>query len=248
MMRKKAGIGWVFLFCGFAQGGFCGDATIYLDSTNGSSAFVIRDAQSNALMRVDSDGFAETYTQFTVHGMASVDALNYARSNLYEDLCFAPTSLRSEATVVTSSGVSEDMLALSFGYNGSDRAWGVAQLPHNWNTELPDVSPHLHIVSQTTDTGTGVFLFGWAEAGLGGVMKPTRTNRVEVTFDGTQWKHMIKAFPPIALTNGTTVSHLVSFWIERAGGDPADTYPRDIHVYEADIHYRVSGSQVEYNP
>ncbi|MGD9874571.1 MAG: hypothetical protein AB7T27_09920 [Kiritimatiellia bacterium] len=177
-----------------------------------------------------------------------VNGIEYINTNLWEDLKFSPAMLESEASLVTSSGVSGDMMALIFTNNVTETMWGVAQLPREWNTSMPDVLPHLHIVSQTTGTGTGVFEFGWSEAGIDGTMQATRTNRMEVSFDGTQWRHMIRSFPSISLTNGTTVSHLLPFWIRRLGGDPSDTYSEHIHVYGADILYRVHGSPAEFVP
>ncbi len=189
-----------------------------------------------------------TYGSGSYTNKVRVNGIEYINTNLWEDLKFSPATVKSDASLVTSSGVSGDMMALIFTNSVTETMWGVAQLPREWNTSMPDVLPRLHIVSQTTGTGTGVFEFGWSEAGIDGTMQATRTNRMEVSFDGTQWQHMIRSFPSISLTNGTTVSHLLPFWIRRLGGDPSDTYSEHIHVYGADILYRVHGSPAAFVP
>ena len=74
-MKSAVSITTLMAFC---LGALAADVKVYLDSTNGSSAFIVYDAQSNELMRVLSDGRVGVgvdapSNQFHVAGNVQVD-------------------------------------------------------------------------------------------------------------------------------------------------------------------------------
>ena len=69
----KSVIALVLTF-GFALSLYAGDASVYLDSTNGGSSMVVYDAQTTELVRVQSDGLMEAANDMVVAGQLTANS------------------------------------------------------------------------------------------------------------------------------------------------------------------------------
>lgn len=177
-------------------------------------------------------------------GSATTRAITFTDTNIWDDINFSlsdldPAGLAS-APALTVVG---NRLLTVFDTLGNDTSFVNFQMPHTWVTNTP-VYTHFHYLTQDTDPITNVWEITYSTADIG----QAYTNEVTVTNQiiiagGTSNKHVLVNVP----TNGIPMTHNGPSTIgctkfRLLSGN------KDAHIEGFDVHYRVGGSQVPYNP
>lgn len=171
-----------------------------------------------------------------------------AATNIYEDIVFGVQNLDpagiSGAEPTFSSGRNGNQSALVLNTAGGNDVFAVnAQMAHAW---LPSVIyPHLHIQPQTTNAMTNVWKVSYAAADINAEFPAETVVTNTITLAGNaQWVHRLVDLPAggINLSNAAGPSTIVRLRYELL------STTADVHLVSYDVHYRVGGSPVTYNP
>lgn len=108
------------------------------------------------------------------------------------------------------------------------------QLNHQWK-EGSSVIPHFHWVPTTTNTSTAVFSLDYWVVNIGEAIPSVTTVTVNVTPNGTAYKHQLTEFGSVTMT-GKTASCIFGGRIYRSGGTGSDAFTGDAIILGVDLH------------
>ena len=175
----------------------------------------------------------------------ATSTLYFSDRTNWEDLRFPVTALNPPGAV-SDPDIDPDDGTLLFDPAGTERAVGIAQMPHSWALGTP-LCPHIHWQATDASEGSVLWRLEYDKAEVGGSFSGTWTS-VDClqAAPGDANKHMICDFEHFKVP--PSVSTIIKWRISRIGGDETDTYAADARLLEFDIHYQIDavGSGQEY--
>jgi len=132
-----------------------------------------------------------------------------------------------------------------FSASGREDTFFTCQLPHGF-AQSTALKPHLHWMSEGTNTGNVVFTLEWVYADINGTFGDTTLSSVTVAASGTAWKHRMTHFDDIT-PDASTVSGMFICRLSRDAANAADTCTDEVVILEFDFHYQFNrpGSREE---
>ena len=136
----------------------------------------------------------------------------------------------------------------AFPSNSSKEAFIVFHIDHDYAVGT-NLYPHIHFSSKTTSAGVVRFGIEWTVAkghqqSTGSIFGATTTTYVEATLTATvdQYKHFVLEVGDAAAIPSTNVEvdGLILMRIFRDTASANDTFPDDIFVWQADLHYQTA--------
>jgi hypothetical protein len=132
-----------------------------------------------------------------------------------------------------------------FDADGREDTFFTCQMPHGF-AQSTTLKPHIHWVSEGTDTGDVVFTFEWTYADIGDVFPATTISDVTVTAPGTALQHTMTHFDDVT-PDSSGVSGMFICRVSRDAANAADTCTDEVCILEFDFHYQFNrpGSREE---
>ena len=125
--------------------------------------------------------------------------------------------------------------AYGFDSSADEEVFFTVQLPHSWK-EGTDIEPHVHWMTQNTDTGNVCWKLEYTWANIGDTFGATATVSGLTDASGTDNDHMYTDLETISGA-GKTFSSMLICRLYRDVSD--DDYNTDAALLEIDFHYQV---------
>lgn len=176
-------------------------------------------------------------------------AITFTDTNIYEDINFPISDLNVSGaangpSIVDNSGRDGQSLAAVFVRATTSTTLVNPQMPHNWAAGTT-IYPHFHQEPQTAAPETNTWEIKYSVADIGGTFPTWTIVTNTVIVPASQWGHRLVAIPTngIPMTGITGPSTVVKLRYRVFNSGNVDP-----HMTSFDVHYRVGGSAVPFNP